>query len=198
MVSGARAARGVRRLRAGPPSHAGQGTPWRLATHPRHRPRARSRASRRRCRSRRSAARRSRRSRRASCWPGRAASRASNSSSRTPSSGRSARRRSLRRHIARRRSCPCSRSPRHGPPAIRRGSATGCWSATGRGCGGWWRSRAWRAFARASGRRGRGGAPPRGRRGPARRACAGSGTGLPPSPAGTRCRTPAPWPSAWS
>ena len=27
------------------------------------------------------------------------------------------------------------------PPAIRRGSATGCWSATGRGCGGWWRSR---------------------------------------------------------
>ena len=49
--------------------------------------------------------------------------------------------RSARRHSRRSASPGRPRSPRHAPRAVRRGSATGSWSATGRGCAGWWRSR---------------------------------------------------------
>ena len=84
---------------------------------------------------------------------------------------RSARRRSCRRPGRSRRDCRSYRrsrlslpSPRHGPPAIRRGSAREWSSATGRECAGWWRRKSSRDGARASRPHRRDGAPPRGRR----------------------------------
>ena len=73
--------------------------------------------------------------------PGRAASRASNSSSRRNSPRRSGKRRSPTCR-SRRRPAP---SPRHAPPAVRRGSARAKSRSIGRGCAGWWRNKSWRA-----------------------------------------------------